>query len=140
MKDFEIKDTTSIQVNSLNNFMAVLGYHPHESSQCFVSDWPGNRHARTISVYTAVKLHNLAFVEWVPDKKLHYRPAGFEHIVKPINRYQFNALMAMRAVHEVYLVANKKRKTLHVNQHFVKFRDAYYPYSLGIVEIAYVAQ
>lgn len=70
VKDFEVLDTTVVQVRSVLNFMYTLGYTLDVGGKSgrFVTElrhFQGNRH---LSFTTACKLHNSGLENWLVDE------------------------------------------------------------------------
>lgn len=70
-KDFEVLDTTVVQVRSVLNFMYALGYALDESGKTgrFVSNCKAFQGNRYLSFTTACKLHNLSLDNWNIDQE-----------------------------------------------------------------------
>lgn len=70
VKDFEVLDTTVVQVRSVLNFMYALNYtlDDEASSGRFVSKNPLFKGNKYLSFSTAAKLHNLADEKWLVDE------------------------------------------------------------------------
>ena len=70
-KEFEVLDTTVVQVRSVLNFMYALGYSLDETvkSGRFVSRNKAFKANRHLSFTTACKLHNLKDTGWVVNEE-----------------------------------------------------------------------
>lgn len=71
VKDFEVLDTTVVQVRSVLNFMYALGYSLDEgcNSGRFITKNPAFKGNLTLSFDTAAKLHNLSDENWLVNQE-----------------------------------------------------------------------
>jgi len=73
-EDFQMKDTTAVQVRSVLNYMYALGYVLDATAKArFVTEQAGGQGNRFLSIQTAIKLHNSTEADW----------AGFDGVVFP---------------------------------------------------------
>lgn len=124
----EIKNTKSIQLDSLDIFMKALGYTrewDEDEPQNFYSLWaPAWKAVRIISFNTAVKLYNGHYIEW-HGKKFN-PPFNF------INAYEYNAANSLKIIKVVKLQYSKKKKEIKVQSDVVTFvKPEYYDLFLG---------
>lgn len=64
MTQFVLKDTVRAQIQSVVNFMNVLGFQPLRKNLSFVNMTDGNSAAAVVSLATATKLHNSTLQDW----------------------------------------------------------------------------
>ena len=113
-EEFEITDTSKIQLASLKNFMAAIGYCYYAIDKVFVSDMWSNRSRVNIGFSTAVLAHNNQFTDW--HGVGFHRNSVFGSI--PIEVCQ--EAQADKIVHTVYLQKSYKKGIL-CTKHLVKF-------------------
>lgn len=116
-KDFVIEDTKSLQLKSLREFAAQLGYFMHPSGY-FCASWTQHYPCdkNIISFHTMVSLHNDG--NWDNHGKV-YKRMGFD-------LFTWEKAKGSKIVHRVSLIANKKKKTIFVNKHLVWFTRPFY--------------
>lgn len=97
-KEFVVLDTSSIQGQSLINFMGCLGYQPedHKSSR-FVSHHPQRKANKWLSLETAQRLHNATSNDWVEVQTgwFVFGPVDLDILM---NAYDLQQLYATRLV------------------------------------------
>lgn len=113
-EEFEIVDTSKLQLASLKNFLAVLGYHYYGVDKVFVSDLWSNRSRTNISFRTAVQAHNGMFAE------AHGRGFEPDTVFGDIPYAVWQEAQADKVVHTAYLQKSYKRGIL-CTKHLVKF-------------------
>lgn len=65
LQEFQMKDTTTVQVRSVLNYMYALGYTLDTTSKArFVTEQAGGQGNRFLSIHTAIKLHNSTDCDW----------------------------------------------------------------------------
>jgi len=113
-EEFEIVETSKIQLASLKNFMAAIGYQYYGIDKVFVSDMWSNRSRVNISVRTAVLAHNGMFTE------THGRGFEPDAVFGDIPYDVWQEAQADKIVHNVYLQKSYKKGIL-CTKHLVKF-------------------
>ena len=113
-EEFEVFDTSKIQLASLKIYMSTLGYQYCAIDKVFVSDLWSNRSRRNISFRTAVLAHNGMFNE--------AHGHGFEPdtVFGDIPYAMWQEAQANKIVHTVYLQKSYKKGVL-CTKHLVKF-------------------
>ena len=114
MEEFEIVDTSKIQLDSLKNFMAAIGYQYYGVDRVFVSDMWSNRSRVNISFRTAVLAHNGHFTDW--------HGVGFHRhsVFGDIPNEVWDFAQVNKIVHTAYLQKSYKKGVL-CTKHLVKF-------------------
>lgn len=119
----EIKDTTDLQVRSLENFAYCLGYvltnHPYEVNY-FYSNKKYNKERLVVSVASMIKLHNGYYTDWHGNE--FREPFKF-------NREQIYAAWQSKLVAKVKLQYSKKKHkfvTQNKLSHLVEFTKEIY--------------
>lgn len=118
--NFEIKDTKSLQIKSVNEFAGGLGYFLSRNG--FFMTLPEVSGAweycdkNIISFKTMVMLHNH---ENYDNHGREYERFGFD-------LHKWNKAKSAKIVQNVNLTANKKKKSIHCHKHLVKFVKPYY--------------
>ena len=113
-EEFEIVDTSKLQLASLKNFMAVIGYQYYAIDKVFISDLWINRSRVNVGLNTAVLAHNGAFTE------THGRGFEPDTVFGNIPYAVWQEAQADKIVHNVYLQKSYKRGIL-CTKHLVKF-------------------
>ena len=113
-EEFEIVDTSKVQLASLKNFMSILGYQYYAIDKVFVSDLWTNRSRKVISFRTAVLAHNGMFTE------THGRGFEPDTVFGDIALEVWKQSQSDRIVHSVYLQCSC-RKGILCMKHLVKF-------------------
>lgn len=116
----EIKDTKALQLASLRNFMFALNYKPVYGTSglmYFESDCRTNKGRSTVSIVTAVNLHNGTYTDW--HGKKFKEPFDFD-------AYKLKRALASRIVQVVNLQKNKKTGIIKPTSHIVKFMEYSY--------------
>lgn len=116
MEDFKIVNTDKIQLQSLKNFLAELGYSYFNVDKVFYSPFETNKARTTISLHNAILAHNGYYNE-IHGKG--FEPSGlFGNI--PYEWWQ--AANAAKIVHTVHLQhCKKKGNYIKAQKHLVKF-------------------
>lgn len=120
----EIIDTYNLQFKSLSEFMKSLGYCYEGrlfGSTHFVSYDYENKARKSISVQTAVKLHNGAYTDWHG----HYYNPPFD-----FSPYKVRKARASKIVNIVNIQLNKKTGHIRTTSNLVSFVDKAYEYML----------
>ena len=117
MKDYEIVDTSKLQLQSVKNFLSELGYSYFSVDKVFYSPYETNKARTTVSLRSAVLAHNGSFNE------IHGR--GFEPsgLFGNIPYEWWQAANAAKIVHTVHLQHCKKGNYIKTQKHLVKFVD-----------------
>lgn len=116
----EIKDTKQLQFTSLRNFMLCLDYEPVYSPtglMYFESETRGNKARSTVSIVTAINLHNGIYLDWHGNQ--FKEPFNFDV-------YKIKRAIASRIIQVVNLQKNKKTGVIKPTSHIVKFVDKQY--------------
>lgn len=113
-EEFEIVDTSKVQLVSLKNYMSVLGYQYYAIDKVFISDMWSNRSRVNVGFNTAVLAHNGMFTE------THGRGFEPDTVFGDIPYAVWQEAQADKIVHAVYLQKSYKRGIL-CTKHLVKF-------------------
>jgi hypothetical protein len=113
-EEFEIVDTSKVQLASLKNFMSTLGYQYYGVDKVFISGLWSNRSRVNISFRTAVLAHNGHFTE------THGRGFEPDTVFGDIPYAVWQEAQMDKIVHAVYLQKSYKRGIL-CTKHLVKF-------------------
>lgn len=113
-EEFEIVETSKIQLVSLKNFMSVLGYQYYGVDKVFISDLWSNRSRVNVGFNTAVLAHNGMFTE------AHGRGFEPDTVFGDIPYAVWQEAQLDKIVHTVYLQKSYKRGIL-CTKHLVKF-------------------
>lgn len=113
-EEFEIINTSKIQLASLKNFMSALCYQYYAIDKVFVSDLWTNRSRKVISFRTAVLAHNGMFTE------THGRGFEPDTVFGDIALEVWKQSQSDKIVHSVYLQCSR-RKGILCMKHLVKF-------------------
>ena len=113
-EEFEIINTSKIQLASLKNFMSALCYQYYAIDKVFISDLWINRSRVNVGFGTAVLAHNNQFTDW--------HGVGFHRnsVFGSIPVEVWKEAQADKVVHTVYLQKSYKRGIL-CTKHLVKF-------------------
>jgi hypothetical protein len=120
----EIIDTYKLQFKSLTEFMHGLSYEYEGrlfGSPHFVSYDYENKARRSISIHTAVKLHNNHYA----DHSGYFYKVPFD-----FSPYKVRKARAAKIVNIVSLQLNKKTGHIYVSSNLVNFLDKEYEYML----------
>lgn len=113
-EEFEIIETSKIQLASLKNFMSVLGYQYYAIDKVFISDLWINRSRVAVGFNTAVLAHNGMFTE------THGRGFEPDTVFGDIPYAVWQEAQADKVVNTVYLQKSYKRGIL-CTKYLVKF-------------------
>ncbi|UZS00885.1 hypothetical protein [Pseudomonas phage vB_PsaM_M1] len=113
-EEFEIVDTSKLQLASLKNYMAVLGYQYYAIDKVFISDMWANRSRVNVGLNTAVLAHNGMFTE------THGRGFEPDTVFGDIPYTVWQEAQTDKVVHAVYLQKSYKKGIL-CTKHLVKF-------------------
>lgn len=113
-EEFEIVDTSKLQLASLKNFMAGLGYQYYAIDKVFISDLWSNRSRVNVGFNTAVLAHNGHFTE------THGRGFEPDTVFGDIPYAVWQESQADKVVHTAYLQKSYKKGIL-CTKHLVKF-------------------
>lgn len=121
MVNYQIIDTSKLQLRSLEAFMNALGYRIpmwcfHDRIN-FYSIAPENRHRSTISFNTAVRMHNGGLLDW--------HGARFRDPFA-MDTYKMKVAQASKIVYHAKLQYCKKTKRIICQDHNVAFVDPAY--------------
>ena len=127
MKVEEIKDTQCLQMQSLTEFMQALGYYLQDdfftNAEYFYSHLQSNKGHNTISVRTAINLHNGNLMD--NHGKRFREPFIFDE-------YRMTRAQASKIVRICKLQYSKKSNRFIVQSHKVQFvKDSYYDIFMG---------
>ena len=113
-EEFEIVETSKIQLASLKNFMSALGYQYYGVDKVFVSNLWSNSSRVAVGFNTAVLAHNGMFTET--------HGCGFEPdtVFWDIPYTVWQEAQLDKIVHTVYLQKSYKKGIL-CTKHLVKF-------------------
>lgn len=124
----EIKNTTTIQLQSLDAYMQELGYKRTVDGLRYEFIYPVKTGERFISLRSAVELHNTRWL-YHPVAKV-YVPQ--DHWCKPnidspfkLSAYEYEKSQARKIVEFVYLQKTNDGRIV-TQSHQVKFRCAFY--------------
>lgn len=147
-KDFQQVDTKNIQLESLFNFMAYLGYEParidrdtcsgKERHKVRNGGWQmfGGEAAkganRNISTRTAIKFHNLEIDDYEEIIPGWFSPKGVNMDIR-LSKYALNVLLAHKIVHQVkFQAANRAIRGIQFQSDMVSFTDPVYATLYGV--------
>lgn len=114
MEDFKIVDTSKIQLQSIKNFLAELGYSWFNVDNGFYSAYETNKGRNWISLKTAQLLHNGNLMDWHGKR---FQDGCFENIPEE----WIVAALAAKIVHTTFLQHHKKGNYIKAQKHLVKF-------------------
>lgn len=133
-EQFEPKNTTYIQEESVTNFMAALGYEPvyggfHGHLLRFSQPRFAKHGEAIVSVNRAIKLHNAAGEEAFAELIAFTAPQELRDYLKNFKNYQTITLAAAGATKIVEQVkaSHSRKRGIVVHDHNIKFmtrRDA----------------
>lgn len=130
-KEFELKDTSKVQEQSLILFMQNLSYVP--SGTGWKTENKVLKANTTLSHSTAIKLHNLKRDQWKSIGNGWWKPEGL-NISLAVSTYGLVQLFAKKLVHKVKIQHNRRSKNrLTVQSYMVKLNDKHYAEELGLV-------
>ncbi|UOL48458.1 hypothetical protein QGX12_gp035 [Pseudomonas phage Kremar] len=151
MTDFQAKDTTQIQLDSLIAVMDVLGYRidraggvlvdPVTGKQTvdkrkptggFITDNPQLKANRNLGLATAIKIHNAPRSKWVKVAEGWYKIdiPGIDIIMSV---YALNILYAKKLVEKVKFIKDRKTPNhIKLQSHMVKPANRAYTLMLGL--------
>lgn len=124
----EIKNTTTIQLASLDAFCLELGYKRTVDGLRYEFIYPVKTGERFISLRSAVELHN---TRWVYHKiaKLYFPPDrwGKANTDSPfkLSAYEYEKSQARKIIEYVHIQKTNDGRTV-TQSHKVKFRCAFY--------------
>lgn len=113
-EEFEIVDTSKVQLASLKNYMSVLGYQYYGADKVFISDLWSNRSRVNVGFNTAVLAHNGMFTE------THGRGFEPDTVFGDIPYAVWQEALADKVVRTAYLQKSYKKGIL-CTKHLVKF-------------------
>lgn len=141
MTDFQAKDTTQIQLDSLCAVMDVLGYRVDRCGQPgdkrkptggFITDNPQLKANRNLGLATAIKIHNAPRSKWVKVAEGWYKIdiPGIDIIMSV---YALNILYAKKLVEKVKFIKDRKTPNhIKLQSHMVKPANRAYTLMLGL--------
>jgi hypothetical protein len=114
VKDFEVLDTTVIQVRSVLNFMYALGYTLDLGSKTgrFVTEQRVHQGNRFLSFSTAAKLHNLQDEHWIVDQETESASPTCVSLVVGFSTLGVRLAQASKLVKQVKLSVTKHGQVL----------------------------
>lgn len=140
-EQFQVVDTTQIQLDSLVSVMDSLGYRLdrrggsgdiRKPTGGFVTDNVNMKANRNISTTTAVKIHNTPRSQWVKVLPGWYQ-LQVGGMVLVVTAYALNVLFARKLVEKVKFQKNRKSQFhVVVTDHMVKPVDEDYTALLGL--------
>lgn len=112
-KDFEVLDTTVVQVRSVLNFMYALNYSLDEEAKSgrFISKNRMFKANKYLSFHTACKMHNLADEDWVMNEVGAVKP-NFLNLENGFNSIGLRLAQASKLVDQVKLSIHKNGSVL----------------------------
>lgn len=113
-EEFEIIETSKIQLASLKNYMSILGYQYYGVDKVFISDLWSNRSRVNVGFNTAVLAHNGIFTE------THGRGFEPDTVFGDIPYHVWQEAQLDKIVYTVYLQKSYKKGIL-CTKHLVKF-------------------
>lgn len=119
-EEFEIIDSSKLQLRSLVAFANALGYHQMRyvgEPINFYSSLPENKYRSTVSFNTMVRLHNGQLLDWHGDR---FRDPF------AVDAYKMRVARASRIVYKCKLQYCKKTKLIVCQNHNVAFVDPAY--------------
>lgn len=141
MTDFEMKDTTQVQLDSLIAVMGALGYRVDRAGSPgdkrkptggFVTDIPALQANRNLSMTTAIKIHNTPRKNWVKVAEGWYK-LPIEGVDIVVSAYALNILFAKKLVETVKFVKDRKTPNhIRLQSHMVKPANRAYTAMLGL--------
>jgi hypothetical protein len=141
MTDFQVKDTTQIQLDSLLAVMDSIGYRIDRAGAVgdkrkptggFISDNPALKGNRNLGLNTAVKIHNAKRSQWIKVIDGWYKLdiAGLDIV---LSIYALNILFARKLVQEVKFIKDRKTPNhIKIQSHLVKPANRAYTAMLGL--------
>jgi hypothetical protein len=141
MTDFQAKDTTQIQLDSLLAVMDSIGYRvdragaqgdKRKPTGGFITDNPQLKANRNLGMPTAIKIHNAARKSWVKVADGWYKLdiAGVDII---LSAYTLNILFARKLVEKVKFIKDRKTPNhIKLQSHMVKPANRAYTMLLGL--------
>ncbi|CUR44354.1 hypothetical protein VCM_00152 [Pseudomonas phage VCM] len=141
MTDFQAKDTTQIQLDSLLAVMDSLGYRidragaqgdKRKPTGGFITDNPQLKANRNLGLATAIKIHNAPRTQWikVADGWYKLNLAGVDII---LSAYALNVLYARKLVEKVKFIKDRKTPNhIKLQSHMVKPANRAYTLMLGL--------
>jgi len=131
------QDTKDLQMYSVIQFMSALKYNLCRTVKwglVFVSSSSDKAENRTISVQTAIRLHN---VQWAGISKVHQSPCihGFEFYTDIYTLKQAQAAKVVETVKLQYCKRSKSLKLQHESGHMVRFVNPSYQYLFLMEEV-----
>lgn len=135
MNDFQQIETVKYQAYSLNAFMESLGYKPGQTAtgklQYVTEDSTLKMH-RTLSVTTAVRLHNMGPEGWVEFLPGWFRVKDF-NLEIALNATKLAVAYAHRLVLEVKVQKDRKRAGgIAIQSQMVKLAQPYFANLIGV--------
>lgn len=114
MEEFKIKDTSKLQLQSVKNFLAELGYTYLSKDCVFYCAYPSAKARAWVSLRTAVLLHNGNLMDWHGKR---FEDGCFDNI----DQDWITAAKKAKIVLTVYLQRCKKGNYIKTQKHLVKF-------------------
>lgn len=106
MQEFQVFDTTAIQVRSVLNFMSALGYVLDDNGGRFVTESQYGQGNRYLSINTSVKLHNTTEEGWFEVEGVAFpKCVGMQQGFFPLG---VHLAMASKLVEKAKFVSDKK--------------------------------
>lgn len=141
MTDFQAKDTTQIQLDSLLAVMDTVGYRidragaqgdKRKPTGGFITDNPQLSANRNLGLDTAIRIHNAPRNQWikVADGWYKLNLAGVDII---LSAYALNVLFARKLVEKVKFIKDRKTPNhIRLQSHMVKPANRAYTLMLGL--------
>lgn len=141
MTDFQAKDTTQIQLDSLCAVMDVLGYRVDRCGQPgdkrkptggFITDNPQLKANRNLGLETAIRIHNSPRSKWLKVAEGWYKIdlPGIDIIM---SAYALNIFFAKKLVEKVKFIKDRKTPNhIRLQSHMVKPVNRAYTLMLGL--------
>lgn len=132
--EFQMMDTSQIQVDSLGQYMGSLSYRFENDG--WVTSNPHLKHISRISHRTAIALHNLPISGWELQPNKVYAPRISGKILDiAMNGYSLSQSQATKLVKKVKMQPNRKMEGgVMLQSHMVKPFQPYMTVTLGLVE------
>lgn len=130
--DFQMKDTSQIQVDSMTVYMAALGYNFKDKG--WVTDSKALAHVSRISHRTAIALHNLTAEQWQIQPNKMFAPVLNGKVFEiAMNGYDLSKSQAIKLVQKVKMQPNRKSADgVMLQSHMVKPFQPYMAVTLGL--------
>ena len=132
--EFQMLDTSQIQIDSLCAYMAILGYKFKDNG--WETESRSLRHVSRISHRTAIALHNLPVSGWELQPNKTYAPRIFGKTLDiAMNGYSLSQSQATKLVKKVKMQPSRKAtEGIMLQSHMVKPFQPYMAVTLALTE------